>query len=367
VSTRSRCRFVAPAAPGVLPHAGLRGRSGFTLIELLVVIAIIAILIGLLLPAVQKVREAAARMSCSNNLKQLGLALHNYHDVNGTYPLGQPDDDGRSWSWRVRVLPYIEQDTMSKALQADTARFLLMAPDNGPNPVVGANNNIDNQPRTEVNSGGNYVAGGNIGRTLIKTYICPSDTLPDFDDAGGAKANYCGNAGTNLRWTSNLNTCAGIKGSQQDGMLLYSNDNVNNVSVRLTDVSDGLSNTIAVGEVSESENVSARTTNHGNFPVWAGGNEDGGCGGFTNGGSALRLMETVSFTRGISSPGFPLNGFLRKLHTNGNGNMAFSSRHSGGANFLLGDGSVRFVRDGISAAAYRAAGSRNGGETLSLD
>jgi prepilin-type N-terminal cleavage/methylation domain-containing protein/prepilin-type processing-associated H-X9-DG protein len=329
-------------------------RRGFTLIELLVVIAIIAILIGLLLPAVQKVREAAARSKCTNNLKQIGLALHAYNDTMNSLPLGMPDDDGRSWSWRVRILPYIEQQAAFNNLKADTAHFWLPPSDNGPNGL-----SIDTVAQSELV--GNTSAGGNVPLSKIQVYMCPSDILPEMDDAGCAKANYCGNAGTAQYWTATWNGCAQVKGSTQNGMLLYSNDNSNNWAVRLTGATDGLSNTITVGEVSVSANVSSTNTGDGAFPVWAGGNDDGGCNGFRTAGNALRLMETVNFTQ-VPSPGAKLN-----LRTGDISNASFGSQHTGGANFLLGDGSVRFVRDSISPAAYNAAGTRNGGETLSLD
>jgi prepilin-type processing-associated H-X9-DG protein len=308
---------------------------------------------------VQKVREAAARSKCTNNLKQIGLALHAYNDVMSTLPLGMPDDDARSWSWRVRILPYIEQQAAYNTLKADTARFWLPPSDNGPNGL-----NIDSVAQSECN-GGRVNAGNGVPKAKIQVYMCPSDILPDFDNTGFAKANYCGNSGTSNNWGTSDSWigCAQAKGNEQNGMLLYANDNNTNWSVKLTDATDGLSNTLTVGEVSISANVTVSKNNDGNWPAWAGGNDNGGCNGWRTGGNALRLTDVLLVGKhNINSPGFKLN-----LRVGNESEGSFGSQHTGGANFLLGDGSVHFVRDSIAPAAYHAAGTRNGGETVPLE
>lgn len=326
-----------------MPLNPSRGRRGFTLIELLVVIAIIAILIGLLLPAVQKVRAAAARMQCSNNLKQIGIALHSYHDAVGSFPSGTHDDDNRSWCWRVYLLPYIEQQNMYTGLQSAGAWF--------PAPQGGSHANVDGIAASEVNG----FTGNAIVQTPIKTYICPADILPERDNDSMAKANYAANVGnaTINGVTQNLTGCASWKGNAQNGMLLHSNDNTNTYVTRFSDLTDGTSNTIAVGEVTTSLNVSSATTNSGLYPVWVGGNNNGGCNGVSGGASVFRYVDAA----------FPPN----VSKASANSNMAFGSQHTGGANFAMGDGSVRFISETVNTTVYHAAGSRNGGEVGSLN
>ncbi|MEO2088157.1 MAG: DUF1559 domain-containing protein, partial [Gemmataceae bacterium] len=209
-------------------------RPGFTLIELLVVIAIIAILIGLLLPAVQKVRAAAARMKCQNNLKQIGLALHNYEGANGRYPVGylstpnvgfrdpQTGDCGPGWSWLVYLLPYVEQDNLYRALKLDLPCW---HPDNAA-----------------------------TVKTVVPIFLCPSATNPGptvgitdinmnvWQNAVFARSNYVHNVGWNDVWSApaTVNYDDPVTGCNG---VMYRNSRV-----RVADVTDGLSNTVFAGE-----------------------------------------------------------------------------------------------------------------------
>jgi prepilin-type processing-associated H-X9-DG protein len=311
-----------------------------------VVIAIIAILIALLVPAVQKVREAAARTQCQNNLKQIGLAIHGFHDTFKKFPVGEHDDDNRSFCWRTWILPFIEQQALYTQMQAAGQ---WVPPNNGGGSNGG---NVDTFPGSEISSAGATIQ--TLAKTPLSIYTCPSDTLPGFDNDGYAKANYCANLGTVDLMTGAFNGCAqsGQRPPVQTGVFHWSNENDNTWTTRMASIIDGTSNTFFVGEVSETANIHSGASGSGAFPIWAGGNDDGACNGVENAGAVFRFADT--------------NYFLNRK-TGVESNMSFGSRHSGGANFLLGDGSVRFVPDTINMVVYRACATRMGGEANTLD
>lgn len=260
-------------------------RHAFTLLELLVVIAVIAVLIGLLLPAVQKVRESANRTSCANNLKQIGLALQAYHDTFGHVPdnrVNQP-----SLSPFTSLLPFIEQEAASKAYK----------PELGPG-------HADNRPITDL---------------PLKTYICPSMRLPPNPPKG--YASYVASLGTTYNWSAFSNyTIFG----EYDGFFRV------HKKVTFADVTDGLSNTFAVGE----QGYQLR-----DYPA------AGQTGGTTS----------WSFGYYIGAYGSAFNRLNHKQHavspiaTSGLG--SFRGDHHDGCHFVFGDGSVRFILDSINADA----------------
>lgn len=371
---------------------GTHSRRGFTLIELLVVIAIIGMLVGLLLPAVQSARASARRISCGNNLKQLGAALLLYHDAAQHFPLGEPDDDNNGWSWRFWILPFMEQNPLYDAAMADPIpEYRPYLPPNqgaGRNPV-----NIDSLtfPQQAVNTVTGSTISGGVAGTPITTYLCPADSLPTLSDhtygspsywGPFAKSNYCGNIGSSPSWFTASGSslrwaCGGsnppddvLQTSLWNGLLTFSNHNFENYAASISQITDGTSKSVIVGEVTESLNWAADRSATGTFPGWAGGSSreqtsvtltgpDGNNGGVNYCGHLPAVGSVFRFMDGF----YPLNTPAAVSSSDN----SFGSRHPGGGGFLFADGSVRFVTDMVDPELYQAWGTRAGGEVASGD
>lgn len=282
----------------------------FTLIELLVVIAIIAILIALLLPAVQQAREAARRTQCKNNLKQIGLALHNYHDVYNGLPPGWIDQTngqpGSNWSWKASILPHLEQSTLFEAVSVGAGSMAKALED------------------------ANKLA---LMQQPLPAFRCPSDTAPEINneqtqqDTSGtsisvASSNYVGTNGSAL-FGGDSNAPAGVR---LTGILGW------NSRIRFRDITDGTSNTIAVGE--RSWRLRGTT-----------GSQPGCSAASLFGVGTDGVLPTRR--RALASALGAINSTKNDTVGRPECEQSYSSRHDGGAQFLLCDGAVRFLSENI--------------------
>lgn len=288
-------------------------RRAFTLIELLVVIAIIAILVALLLPAVQQAREAARRSQCKNNLKQLGVALHNYHGVHQTFPPGHirppwgQAADRECWGWAVFILPDLDQGPLYQNLEVD--EYTLEDTLAGNNPSV--------DPRDAL-------------QTRISVFLCPSDSNEGLVDPsrhfGGGVGTNAGGLGNFRPSISNYMGSRGTRDQPQQtndthGMFFF------NSSVSFKDVRDGTSATFLLGE---------RTTTVCNSGTWIGVRNPRGSG-------ERGIWYNIGHTRTLINSPDPPNSWKGD---NGCGE-SFASDHVGGAHFAMVDGSVRFINENI--------------------
>lgn len=302
-----------------------RRRHGFTLVELLVVIAIIGILVALLLPAVQSAREAARRMQCSNNLKQLMLGVHNYHSTANLVPISYSDaswgDDRSGHGWYHGLLPFFELQSLQDIIAYGE-------PMNHPDNIT-------------------------VSTHVIKTLLCPSQdngsgTLEGFmRDMGIARAvtNYKAVAGGNWAWGLNVVAQEGGRWGGDtngldhgNGMICRNTEQLDSNYTRFEDITDGLSSTLAIGE------SVARWADHSGW---------------------------FNYNQSTATCGIPLNFQVGVIDmeaqwTDWPNNYSFHSQHPGGAFFASADGGVHYINDGIDINLYRALATIDGGEVAQL-
>ena len=375
------------------PASPLARRGGFTLIELLVVIAIIAVLIALLLPAVQAAREAARRIQCTNNLKQIGLAIHNYHESNDVFPPGgfpaynptQNTGNNACPSAHARLLPYIEQQSLYNALNWNLT--------------------VINDPSGFPWTGYGPYANVTVSITRVSTFLCPSDTPPSWNLTSASAPlpnyrapgnNYFASVGSSLEFTSRQTN------GPPNGPFSYVGEIGRTVGIR--DVRDGTSNTIGFGEwrvgdgntnqISIPNDIvfvgslpAGTARNNGTlsmpnptlvagFPAWMQSCATGLTVDRVNHTSALGEAWIFDIT-GVSfgnvllppNPKTPNcdSSTVASNTLQNPGMWGLASYHSGGANVLMCDGSVKFLKDSISQPTLWALGSISQGEIVSAD
>lgn len=330
--------------------SGRRVSKGFTLIELLVVIAIIAILIALLLPAVQQAREAARRTQCKNNLKQLCLALHNYHETHSVFPIGEGfgysnvdqgsscDNAPRRAPWTVLCLPFLDQSPLYQKFDF-SERFKCLSTES---PLSGNNHDASNNS--------------------VNAFHCPSFPAPD-----GLHTNYFGimGGGENLAFWAH---------SSRFGRAFWNNGILyTNSKTRLRDITDGASNTVVIGETKYQLGPNGRSD--GVRAGWA--STIRGCVNATPGVTAAVTDVPINsyqgdgntgdtlFTAGTSSsdPNFrgSVNGVASTQNLQG---RAFGSAHVGGCHFAFADGSIHFISENINLSTLQYLAIRNDGQVL---
>lgn len=309
--------------------------AGFTLIELLVVIAIIAILVALLLPAVQQAREAARRSQCKSNLKQYGIALHNYHDVERSFPIA-----GQNWGnphvgWQVRILPYTDQTALYNEIDFGS-----------PNAF---NKVVDGKP---------------LRQHQVPYATCPSDASSS-PDTNWAQASYGGSLGSqrtpSASGACNIYMTPGVNYQNPGGQYDHGNathalgisgmfGRILAVPLSIKDVTDGTSNTIMVGEI-----LPACNDHGGGWWLY-----NGMANAHASTSTPINTMNTCLPPYQPQTPEFP----ACTNRNNWNLSWAFRSSHVGGAHFLMADGAVRMISENVDYETYQNLGARSDGDVL---